>query len=319
MFLLPCPEYKNIQRYKISLLLVVFLVFIYALIEFNQYEIAKLDFSDQQSTAYLNIQTKLYQRHLDSLKKFKNTDQRLIASVLDSEDKLSDEVFGTMSRVAALDPTFDPMNVSSVGLDEVEYSDWLEVHMLIKQNLKLSPVYLMGLNDVYYDWDRWVSYMFVHVGLFHLFSNVIFLLLFGALVETLFGGVVVTLVFFGSGFLAAPVYMYLNELNQISLVGASGGVCGLIAFYSVSQFKETLRFFFWVLPFENYYGFLYLSSGYVLFLWILGDLAGYFSGVTFLDSVAYSAHLGGYFVGTACALGLNIYYTVGGKGASEVR
>jgi membrane associated rhomboid family serine protease len=313
MFLLPCPEHKDIKRYKISLLLAFFLVVVYLLIDFNQYKVSKLDFTDAQSTAYLNIQAKLYQRHLANLKNFKTPDQRLIASVLDGKSKFSDNFFGTLSRVATLDATFDPLSVSATGLDEVEYADWLEVHSMIKQNLKLTPVYLLGINDVYYGWDRWVSYMFVHVGFFHLFSNVVFLILFGALVETLFGGVVVTLVFFGSGFLAAPIYMYLNELNQISLVGASGGVCGLIAFYSVFQFKEKIRFFYWVLPIENYYGFLFLSSGYILFLWIIGDLAGYLSGVTFLDSVAYSAHLGGFFVGTLCALGLRAYYSFGRK------
>jgi membrane associated rhomboid family serine protease len=230
-----------------------------------------------------------------------------MASVAEAKSSADESFLASFTRVAILDNTFDPLKMSAIGLDTLEYADWLEVHSVMRKNLQLSPAYLLGLNDQNYSWDRWLSYMFVHIGFLHLLSNAMFLLIFGALIETLFGGVVVTLVFLGSGFLAAPMYMLLNDLNQVSLVGASGGVCGLIAFYSITQFKEKIRFFYWVLPFEKYYGFLSLSCGYIFLIWILSDLAGYFAGVGFLDSVAYGAHLGGFLVGGLCALGLNFY------------
>lgn len=307
MLLLPCPESKDVKKYQISLILSCFLFLFHILVESQKYDYPKMDFPETKSTAYFNIQTKLYGRHLQSLKKFKNSDQRLIASVLDSDVSSKENLINGFTRIALLDSTFDPLKISSQGLDQIEYMDWLEVHSVMQQNLILSPAYMLGINDQNYNWDRWLSYMFVHIGFYHLVSNIVFLLLFGALVETLFNGVVVVLVFLGSGFLAAPIYMYLNDLNQVSLVGASGGVCGLIAFYSVYQFKEKVRFFYWILPFEKYYGFLFLSSGCILLIWILGDIAGYLSGVNFLDSVAYSAHLGGFFVGTLCALGVKGY------------
>lgn len=100
--------------------------------------------------------------------------------------------------------------------------------------------------------------------------------------------------------------MSLTDLNQISLVGASGGVCGLIGFYSVYNMQNKIRYWYWVLPFEKYYGFMNLSCGFLLLLWMLGDLAGYFSGVSFLDNVAYAAHLGGFFVGSLCAVTLRL-------------
>ena len=60
------------------------------------------------------------------------------------------------------------------------------------------------------------------------------------MIETMLGGAMVYIVFLGSGILAAPIYMYLNPLSQVSLVGASGGVCGLIAFYSVYCFHDKI-------------------------------------------------------------------------------
>ncbi len=309
MLLLPVPEVKNIIRFQVSIMLVVFLVGFYFFVEFNKVYLPKLEFSENKSTSYFKIQAKLYEKHLANLKGFKSSDQRLMASVIDAKStSILDEGFlASLTRVTILDQTFDPLKISPEGLDILEYADWLDVHMVMRKNLQLSPAYLLGINDQHYSWDRWLSYMFVHIGFYHLLSNALFLLLFGALIETVFGGIVLILVFLGSGILAAPIYMLLNDLNQVSLVGASGGVCGLIAFYSITQFKEKMRFFYWVLPLENYYGFISLSSGYILLLWCLGDLAGYFAGVGFLDSVAYGAHLGGFLVGAVCALGINSY------------
>ncbi len=307
MFLLPCPELSQLKKFHISLILTLFLVFTFGLVEFFKFDIAKHDFSEYESNIYLNIQVKLYEKHLAQLKNFKNSDQRFIASILEKSDMSDKKIVGSISRASILDSTFDPITQSSLGLDPIAYQDWLSVHLQMKESLNLSPSYLMGLNDIEYGFSRWVSYMFVHIGIYHLISNCLFLLLFGALIETLLGGVVVCLVFLGSGFLAAPIYMFLSGLNQASMVGASGGVCGLVAFYSVYQIRHNMRFFYWVLPFDNYYGFTNLNSGLILVMWIAGDLAGYFSGVAFLDSVAYAAHLGGFLVGSMCALGLILY------------
>lgn len=304
MFLIPCPEIHQLKKYQVTLTLIVFLVFSHFLVEFTKYDLPKYSFSDFESAAFLNVQMKLYERHLKDLKKFKNSDQRFMASVFDSTNTEEKKILTSLSRASILDPTFDPLKVSKEGIDPIEYQDWFDVHLQMKQSLTLSPAYILGVNNQNYGFERWVSYLFVHVGLYHLLSNCMFLLLFGVLIESLLGGVVVLLVFLGSGFLAAPIYMYMSDLSQVSLVGASGGVCGLIAFYSIYQIKNKMRFFYWVLPFEGYYGFTFLNSGVIIFLWMLGDLASYFSGVAFLDSVAYAAHLGGFFVGSVCGLGL---------------
>lgn len=304
MILLPVPEYRDIKKFHVSLILCCFLMIFHVLVEENKYVQEKKDFSEGQTKAYFNIQTKLYERHLSQLHNLKNKDQRLIASVLKTKEEPDQKYYSSLVRGSILDPTFNPLSISKEGLDQIEYADWLEVYSYMNTNLKVSTAYLLGVNQDEYGWDRWVSYLFVHVGTYHLMSNVLFLFLFGALIETLCGGLVVLIIFLGSGILAAPIYMSLTDLNQVSLVGASGGVCGLIAFYSIFNMQNKIRYWYWVMPVEKYYGFIQLSSGFLLVLWMLGDLAGYFSGVTFLDSVAYSAHLGGYLVGSLCALGL---------------
>lgn len=306
MILLPVPELSNVKKFHVSLILALFLVAMHFFVEANRTQSLKHEFSDDQSIAYYNVQIQLYERHLQNMNRLKNKEQRLLASIL--EKKSDDLIYLTaMTRGTILDASFDPLKISRIGLDQIEYSDWLEVHLYMTKNIMISPAYHLGLNQDDYGWDRWISYMFVHMGWYHLLSNVIFLLLFGALVETLFGGVIVTLVFLGSGFFAAPIYMMLTELNMVSMVGASGGVCGLISFYAISNFQNPIRYWYWVLPFEKYYGFVSMSSGYVLILWAVGDLAGYFSGVTFLDNVAYAAHIGGFIIGSICALGLHAY------------
>lgn len=310
MFLLPCPELHQLTKFHTTVTLVVFLILVQVLVEYTKVTPTNYVFTDYQSSAYLSIQSKLYERHLESLKRFKNSDQRFMASIYAAADLSESKILASLTRASVLDSTFDPLKISKLGLDPIEYQEWFEIHMMMKENMTSSSAFILGLNHQNYDLQRWISYMFIHVGFYHLLSNCIFLLLFGILIESVFGGIIVLLVFVGSGFLAAPIYMYMTELSQVSLVGASGGVCGLIAFYSITQFRHKIRFFYWVLPFESYYGFTFLSSGFIILLWILGDLAGYFSGVAFLDSVAYAAHLGGFFIGSVCALGLLLFQQI---------
>jgi membrane associated rhomboid family serine protease len=315
MLLLPVPELTQVKEYKISLTIVIFLCLNFFLIEANKYHNEDYKLNEDKSVSYLKVQTKLYERHLKNLKGFKSKEQRQIASVVDF-NSASDVQLGLLSRASILDSTFDPMSVSNYGIDPIEYKEWVDIHTEMKKSFVVAPAYFLGVNKDEYSYERWLTYLFAHIDFYHLISNCLFLLLFGALIETSLGGVFTLIIFLGTGFLAAPIFILLSDLSQISLVGASGGVCGLIGFYSILQYNQKIRYFYWVLPTQNYHGFMSLSAGLVILIWAAGDLAGYLSGVTYLDSVAYAAHLGGFITGSLCALGLllarklkfNIYF-----------
>lgn len=306
MLLIPVPELKEVKEFKVTLIIVGFLFLTFFLIEFNKFHHDEYKIDDDKSISYLKVQTMLYDRHLKNLRSYKSSEQRQLASLINL-DNASASQLGLLSRASILDATFNPLDISSFGIDPIEYKEWMDVHIEMKKSFDVAPASFFGVNKDEYGYDRWISYLFTHIDLYHLLSNCVFLLLFGALIETLLGGLVTLTVFLGAGFLAAPFFILLSDLSQISLVGSSGGVCGLIGFYSVYQYNYKIRYFYWVLPTQNYHGFMSLSAGFILVLWAVGDIAGYLSGVSYLDSVAYAAHLGGFVIGSLCALGLHIF------------
>lgn len=306
MLLLPVPELKEVKEFKVSLIIVGFLFLTFFLIEMNKFQHVDYKIDDTKSISYLKVQTKLYDRHLKNLKSLKSSEQRQLASLVNLDSATSSQL-GLLSRASILDSTFNPLEITSSGIDPIEYQEWMDVHIEMKKSFEVAPASFFGVHKDEFGYDRWITYLFAHIDIYHLLSNCVFLLLFGALIETLLGGLVTLTIFLGSGFLAAPFFILLSDLSQISLVGSSGGVCGLIGFYSVYQYNHKIRYFYWVLPTQNYYGFMSLSAGLILVLWAVGDIAGYLSGVSYLDSVAYAAHLGGFAIGGLCALGLLIF------------
>ena len=90
-------------------------------------------------------------------------------------DLESSKSLSSVVRASILDSSFEPLKVRSVGMDRIEYISWLKVYTEMQQKLKLSSPYLLGINYEHYTWDRWVSYLFVHVGWYHLLSNLLFL------------------------------------------------------------------------------------------------------------------------------------------------
>lgn len=75
--------------------------------------------------------------------------------------------------------------------------------------------------------QSYLTHLFTHVGLQHLMSNLIPLLLFGLLLEAVGGSVHVVAVFVLSGVFSSVLFTALNPM--VLLVGASTGVSGLMA------------------------------------------------------------------------------------------
>lgn len=304
MLLIPFPEKEQAFKYQITLIIALFMIILHFFINIFSLPLPPFSLKKSESRIYFSVQSKLYKNYIQSLGSYKNSDQRFIASIFEKKIIDSKNQQAHLSRASIYDPLFNPLEVSKKGVDLVEYDLWKDIHWKMKQNIHLSSSALLGVNYKNHQKSYWLSYLFVHTGWVHLLSNIIFLILFGILIETLFGGIMVLLILLGSGALAAPFHILLSGLSPIPLVGSSGGVCGLIAFYCIYKFSHKMRFFYWILPFKNYYGFISLPLGIIFVLWTLADIAGYLSGISFLQHVAHTAHMGGFFIGALCALGL---------------
>lgn len=302
MILVPFPHLIKIRKNQVTLLLMSTLVMMHFLVK--EYEVSSstsMNVPKAESEIFHSVQAQLYKNFLESEKKL-NKNQRMVAS-LGEQDK----THRILSSMSLKDPFFDPFSVSRKGVDEVSFRHWTEMYYVIKEFSAVNSANLLGIRSDEWAWQNWISYMFIHSGFYHLLSNLIFLFLFGALIERSFGGLMTLVVFLGSGLVSVPIYILMTGVSTVPLIGASGGVCGLIAFYSICKFKEPMRFFYWVLPFEKYYGYVTLYTGVILFLWLLSDVAGHLGAVPYIDSVAHAAHLGGFIAGASAGLSVLAY------------
>ena len=158
----------------------------------------------------------------------------------------------------------------------------------------VSPTYLTILTS-----------MFMHGGLLHIGSNMLYLWIFGNNVEDAMGSVRFVVFYLLSGVAAAlaqtvATVMYTPDLAAIPNVGASGAVAGVLGAYLVlfpgAHVKTLIALgFFWSMA--------RIPALIVLGLWFVTQ---FFQGVGSLDpdvsatsGVAFWAHIGGFVVGLA--------------------
>ncbi|MFM2179130.1 MAG: hypothetical protein RL015_3228 [Verrucomicrobiota bacterium] len=147
------------------------------------------------------------------------------------------------------------------------------------------------------------TYMFVHGSAGHLLVNMLMLWFAGKRVQDLYGPRHFVLIYVLSGLIGAALQIvisaYLMDEAQISLIGASASVMGLLLAYAIIlPVEEITLLLFFVLPVRMrlWNLALFLLGLNVVFglLDMIGQLPGWLSGGT---QVAYFAHVGGALAG----------------------
>lgn len=149
----------------------------------------------------------------------------------------------------------------------------------------------------------WFTHMFLHAGFFHLVGNMVYLFLFGAVVEDLIGRAKFLMFFLVGGLAAAAVHIVFSSpaSAHIPMVGASGAISACLGAFVVLQARTHVefRYFIWlVIPIFK--GDFTLPSYVVIAFWFISDLIG-----LVLDTmdpsrqagVAFGAHVGGMVAG----------------------
>ena len=139
--------------------------------------------------------------------------------------------------------------------------------------------------------------MYLHVGLVHLASNMLYLWVFGSAVEQQLGRRRFIAFYTTCGLLAAAVQVLAWRDSPIPAVGASGAIAGLLAAYLVLRPGATIAA---VAPVLFFFPAVDVPAVLMLGLWFLSQ---FLAGVTTLASaeasggVAWLAHLGGFVAG----------------------
>ena len=142
-------------------------------------------------------------------------------------------------------------------------------------------------------WFTPISSMFLHGGLIHLASNLLYLWVFGAKIEAWLGGRRFLAVYLTCGLAASGLQIASNPGSYLATIGASGAISGVLGAYVVSFPHRRLRLRWSPVP---------IPAILFLLLWIVIQVL---SGFDYLPAeeggTARWAHIGGFLAGIALA------------------
>jgi membrane associated rhomboid family serine protease len=139
-----------------------------------------------------------------------------------------------------------------------------------------------------------ITSMFLHGGILHVASNMLFLWIFGNNVEDVLGRFKFILFYLLAGIAGSFAQIVTDPLSTIPNVGASGAIAGVLAAYLImfpGAKVLTLVFFIFIEVIR-------IPAIIVIGFWfILQILSGVFAIGTADSGVAYFAHIGGFVAG----------------------
>ncbi|MEK9925880.1 MAG: rhomboid family intramembrane serine protease, partial [Alphaproteobacteria bacterium] len=142
------------------------------------------------------------------------------------------------------------------------------------------------------EWSTIFTSMFLHAGWMHIGGNMLYLWIFGDNVEAAMGRGRFILFYAICGTAAAMAQAALDPSSTIPMIGASGGIAGVLGAYLLLHPKAAIRCFFLILIF---FRFINLPAWLVLGVWIGGQFVAVPQALSDTGGgVAYLAHIGGF-------------------------
>jgi membrane associated rhomboid family serine protease len=135
-----------------------------------------------------------------------------------------------------------------------------------------------------------LSSMFMHGSIMHIFGNMLFLWIFGDNIEDRIGHIRYLVFYLICGFLAAAAQIVMDTNSVIPMLGASGAISGVLGGYLLMFPHNQVRVIMLNSVLTTVPAFIAVG------LWIVFQIVqGYFSGGE--GGVAYAAHIGGFIGG----------------------
>jgi membrane associated rhomboid family serine protease len=150
------------------------------------------------------------------------------------------------------------------------------------------------------------THMFLHADPFHLIGNMLFLWIFGSLIEDALRPLGFALLYLGGGFAAALAHLAISGILGHSvdgpMVGASGAIAAIMGLFMLRFYQTRVEVFYW-------FGWFYRGTFWVEAIWALGYWIVIEIGSGVFDAafahgrggVAHWAHVGGFVAGAIAA------------------
>ncbi len=139
---------------------------------------------------------------------------------------------------------------------------------------------------------NFLSSMFMHGDIMHIFGNMMFLFIFGDNLENLLGHIRYALFYIVCGLAAAMAQIMMDSDSVIPMLGASGAISGVLGGYILLFPQRRVR--------AIIFNFLTTVPAFVaLGIWIAYQLITGYLTPAGTGGVAYAAHIGGFIAGLA--------------------
>ncbi|HNX40421.1 MAG TPA: rhomboid family intramembrane serine protease [Methanothrix sp.] len=149
-----------------------------------------------------------------------------------------------------------------------------------------------------------ITSMFVHGGLLHVASNMLYLSVFGDNVEEMMGPGFYIVFYLLCGLAASFAQIAADPGSQVPNVGASGAIAGVLAGYLLLLPTGTVRIFVFLVLFSRMArvpALIFISMWFVLQLLSGVNSLGARADSADMGGVAYWAHVGGFLAGLVLA------------------
>ena len=169
------------------------------------------------------------------------------------------------------------------------------------------PMFRFGYEtDSGFSWKLFTC-AFVHAGWLHLIGNMLFLWLCGAALEDRWGSVRFAAFYLAGSAASALAFAKLGDNPKTLLVGASGAISALMGAFLVFFTKMQIRFAYW---FFRGIGTFEAVAYIALPIWLLEQFLDRWieTSSAHVETVAYTAHIGGFVFGFAVAMAVRLVW-----------
>lgn len=167
---------------------------------------------------------------------------------------------------------------------------WVDADLLISR-FGLIPNDLLRMGGV-----TFITSFFLHGGIWHLIGNMYFLVAFGDNVEAALGRIRYLLLLLAAAVGGGLLHSVFDSRSAAPLIGASGGISGVILFYALMFPKARLGI---LASFYHIYKWFAIPAWFALIGWIGLQIYGVLTQLAGFSNVSALAHLGGAMVGLA--------------------
>ncbi len=185
--------------------------------------------------------------------------------------------------------------------EDADYAHWQGLRRGFDKRLQNIFSYRYALKPYLHQPLNIFSSLFLHADASHLLGNMVFLLLFGFILELSLGGGLLLLVFISCGVSANLISIAITPNSGQWILGASGAITGLAGLYAILYGMRKIRFFYSLI---FYFDYVRAPAIIMLPVWLLYELA---YNLIAPNSISTITHIGGLLAGVI--IGLIIKYS----------